>query len=226
MKTVTCIIPAYNEATRIGTVLEAVVGHPLISEIIVVDDGSKDATKDVVATYPVQLIAHPKNQGKSTAMYTGVMASTSEFILFLDADLKGLTQKDITDLILPVTSGQARWSMSMRRNSPYIHRKLGLDYISGERVFHKSDLAPLLEDFKNISGYGIETFLNLYLIKNKFSLKVIYWENVRFAWKAEKIGAWKGLLGDLKMVREMGKVMPLIKVPWMIYSMRRLMVRD
>ena len=48
---VSCVIPAYNEAARIAGVLEAVTRHPLINEVIVVDDGSTDETPNVVAKF-------------------------------------------------------------------------------------------------------------------------------------------------------------------------------
>ena len=225
MHKVSCIIPAYNEASRIDKVLSIVSGHPSFAEVIVVDDGSKDTTTDVVRTFPnVRLICHEQNKGKSMAMYTGVTSAIGDIIVFIDADLVGLSQKDITALIDPVITDKARWSMSMRNNTPWHFRKLGLDYISGERVFHREDLTPILEDFKKVSGYGIETFLNLFLIKQGYSLAVVYWADTRFAWKSEKVGFWKGLKGEIKMSREINKVAPVIKIPWIIYRLRKLMV--
>ena len=84
---ISCVICAYNEASRISKVLDVAVGHPSIREVIVVDDGSTDATKEVVKKYPsVRLIALEHNVGKSRAFVQGVAASTGELIMCLDAD--------------------------------------------------------------------------------------------------------------------------------------------
>ena len=70
MKTISCIIPSYNEEKRIIEVIQTVIRHPHVNEIIIVDDGSKDNTKKVIedflTTVPdvnnVRLIVHPKNK--------------------------------------------------------------------------------------------------------------------------------------------------------------------
>ena len=145
MKKISCIIPAYNEGKRIASVLDIVIGHPLISEVIVVDDGSSDDTRDVVARYSsIKLIALEKNGGKSAAIVEGVRQAENELILFLDADLSGLSANALSSLIEPVQSGKADVSISLRHNSPLQWRLMGLDYISGERVFSKNFLMPLL----------------------------------------------------------------------------------
>ena len=68
---VTCLLPAYNEAPRIGAVLDVVTRHPLIHEVIVIDDGSTDATANVAARKGVTLILMPQNGGKSRAIAAG-----------------------------------------------------------------------------------------------------------------------------------------------------------
>ncbi|GMW00596.1 MAG: hypothetical protein AMXMBFR84_17330 [Candidatus Hydrogenedentota bacterium] len=86
------IIPAYNEADRIGSTLTAYLAYlnkqSYRFEIIVVDDGSKDGTTDVVRnSFPgVQVIGYYPNRGKGHAVRTGLQAAAGAFRLFSDAD--------------------------------------------------------------------------------------------------------------------------------------------
>ncbi|MGE5138916.1 MAG: glycosyltransferase family 2 protein, partial [Rudaea sp.] len=88
------IIPAYNEQEGIARVVERVLAQrPALSEIgvdlefIVVDDGSRDRTVQIVERYPdVRLICHGKNQGYGAALKSGFRAARGEYLAFLDAD--------------------------------------------------------------------------------------------------------------------------------------------
>lgn len=201
MSKVSCIIPAYNEESRIGTVLRAVYDHPLIDEIIVVDDGSKDRTEDVVKKFKgVQLIVHEKNKGKSQAVVGGIIQSKGDIIFLLDADLIGLTPKDISDLVEPVLSQKADISISMRKNSPWISRKIGLDFISGERVFSRGLVQDHLNEMQKLPHFGLEVYLNKLVIKNKYRIKIIFWENVISLWPHKKRGLLSGFKSFLLMI--------------------------
>ena len=82
------VIPAYNELGRIRRAVldtRSVLGE--YADIIVVDDGSTDATAEEARTAGARVIAHEMNRGKGAAVKTGALASTSEWILVLDADL-------------------------------------------------------------------------------------------------------------------------------------------
>ncbi len=94
MKSISFIIPAYNEETSIIRAIDAVVGYATQHcdeyEVLVVDDGSTDKTRELAsghASSHVQLISHAQNKGKGAAVKTGVEASSKEWIVFLDADL-------------------------------------------------------------------------------------------------------------------------------------------
>ena len=118
MVALSCIIPAYNEAERIGAVLEVVTKHPLIDEIIVVDDGSVDSTARAAMVFnSVQVIIKPVNQGKSCAVCDGIRASHGSILLLLDADLVGISSDQLTNLIAPVMEGKADFSTSLRGNA-------------------------------------------------------------------------------------------------------------
>jgi dolichyl-phosphate beta-glucosyltransferase len=91
------IIPAYNEEKRIGLTLERTVDYlgrqPWTSEVLVVDDGSADATAIRVgewadATVPVRLVSNPGNRGKGYSIRHGLAEATGRFAGFMDADYK------------------------------------------------------------------------------------------------------------------------------------------
>lgn len=93
----TVVVPAYNEEERLGPTLAAITGHLRENEarwgaweVVVVDDGSTDGTRDLVtglADPRVQLVTSPRNRGKGHALRLGVAASRGARVLVTDADL-------------------------------------------------------------------------------------------------------------------------------------------
>ena len=92
--TVSIVIPAFNEAARIGDSIrkidEFVRQSPISFELIVVDDGSSDDTVAIINQFPMKelrLIRNHQNQGKGYTVRDGVLAATGKYVLFTDADL-------------------------------------------------------------------------------------------------------------------------------------------
>ena len=94
MKRLSIVIPAYNEARFIGTLLERISAvdlspYGLEKELIVVDDCSKDGTVVVVEKFPdVILCRHERNGGKGKAVRTGIARATGDYLMIQDADLE------------------------------------------------------------------------------------------------------------------------------------------
>jgi glycosyltransferase involved in cell wall biosynthesis len=85
MKTVSIIIPAYNEERTISRVLESVLSQTVKCEVLVIDDGSTDKTRELAMKYPVRLISASRG-GPGHARNLGCKLSTGEIIAFIDAD--------------------------------------------------------------------------------------------------------------------------------------------
>ncbi len=207
MNKISCIICAYNEEKRIWLVLNALKDHPDISEVIVVNDGSTDDTTNIVEQYDfVKLISFEKNQGKSKAMSAGINAAQNDILMFLDADILTITPTEISELAKPVLENKADVTFSLRKNSLWIYRQLGLDFVSGERVIAKKYFDNQTEEMSSLPGFGVEVFMNRIIIKNKLRLQSIDWKNVLVARKSAKLGFWMGFKGELKMIRQIHKV--------------------
>lgn len=115
---VAALVPAYNEAGRINTVLQALGQVKIIDEIIVINDGSSDATEadahQAAGNDPRLIIfRHKKNLGKGQALFTGCSASQAKYIVMLDADLIGLKPAHIENLISPVISGDSEMAIGV-----------------------------------------------------------------------------------------------------------------
>jgi glycosyltransferase involved in cell wall biosynthesis len=104
------IIPVYNEVNSIAEILRRVEKTKLPWEIVVVDDGSKDGTRDILAGLDgkagVRVILHEKNQGKGAAVRTGIQNARGDILLIQDADLE-YDPRDYPALLKPIEEGIA-----------------------------------------------------------------------------------------------------------------------
>ncbi len=102
------IVPVYNERPYIEEVLQRVQEVDLDKEIIVVDDGSTDGTREVLAKLGAQdgitIIYHPRNRGKGAAIRTALGHTTGDLVIIQDADLE-YDPDDYPDLIAPFQKG-------------------------------------------------------------------------------------------------------------------------
>jgi glycosyltransferase involved in cell wall biosynthesis len=110
-RTVSIVIPAYNEERFIGTLLQQIAAIDLspagfTSELIVVDDGSRDRTADIAATFPGVRVLRKANGGKGSAVLAGVHAATGDWLLIQDADLE-YDPRDYLPMLQSVAGGHA-----------------------------------------------------------------------------------------------------------------------
>lgn len=173
------VIPAYNERPTIQKLLDRVRDTRLPLEMIVVDDGSRDGTRELLAElqdeYRLTLLLHEKNQGKGAAVRTGLMAATGDAVVIQDADLE-YDPRDYRLLLLPILEDRAdivygsRFLSGDRSISPLWHQRgnqfltclsnlrTGLSLTDVEtcyKVFRREfiqRIAPTLQE----RGFGIE----------------------------------------------------------------------
>lgn len=220
-----CLIPAWNEAARIGGVLSAVAGHPDLGPVTVIDDGSTDGTADVARAAGVAVLRTPGNLGKTRALLHGLRQVAGDHVVLLDADLVGLDAEDVGRLVRPVAAGAAGASISLRGNAPRTWRLIGLDYISGERVLPMRLLRPRFDDIEVLPRFGFEVFLNRLLIADRTPLAVVGWPGVSSPSKASKQGLWRGIVSDARMMGDIFRTISPTESLSQIAAMRRLRVR-
>lgn len=106
------VIPIYNEISTIHEILKRVEGTGLAREIIMVDDGSTDGTRDALRELEAQnkkgvvILYHESNSGKGAAVKTGIERATGSIILIQDADLE-YDPRDYPKLLDPILDGRA-----------------------------------------------------------------------------------------------------------------------
>lgn len=199
---VSCIIPFWNEADRIGTVLSALAEVPIVDEIILVDDGSTDGSIQPTDTR-ISLYRLEKNQGKSAAMRFGFWKAKGAIILFLDADLKHITSAHIEKLVEPVLRQECAFAIAQREYFSFF------DVVGGERVLIKNDWIPFFEK-EQFHRNATEIGMNRYILLNNISIKTVKWQKVRQVYKSNKIGFLKGIKKDMSYVVDWMKQMGML----------------
>jgi polyisoprenyl-phosphate glycosyltransferase len=204
---ITAIIPAYNEEQTIGNVLDCITKVEEITQIIVVSDGSTDKTAEVAASFNIEVIELVENVGKGGAMKAGIERCSNENVVFLDADLIGLTEKHVKDLIMPVIYNETDMTIGIFKNGRIVTdlAQKVTPYLSGQRAVKKTvlDRIPNID----ITRYGVEVALTKFADKNSISSKEIYLEDMTHVTKEEKLGLIKGMQARFKMYWDIVKIL-------------------
>lgn len=206
MEKVSVIIPAFNEAATVSSVIKVVSTYELVNEIIVVDDGSTDSTALLASGCGVHVIRLPENKGKGNALATGVKAASNNVVLFLDADLIGINQQHIADLILPVLNDEVKMAVGKFYSGEFwttLSQHI-TPFLSGQRAISKDAIS----NFKNMEqfGFGVEAVLTLFFIKNKLPFKPVLLHNLHHVVKERKFGFFRGFYLRLKMYCEILRI--------------------
>ncbi len=221
---VAAVVPAFNEERRIGAVVEVLHASDSVNEIIVVDDGSTDATAkaacrfrpsgrspmalaegEAEGTNGVQAITLSQNVGKGGAMRAGVLQTDADVILFLDADLVGLTSAHVDALVRPVASGEADMAVGIFRGGRCVTdlSQFLVPYISGQRVIRRDVFlsVPHIETAR----FAVEMMLTRCAKARGLKVQTVSLFGVTHVMKEEKRGLFKGVLDRARMYRDIAR---------------------
>jgi polyprenyl-phospho-N-acetylgalactosaminyl synthase len=199
---VSAVIPAFNEAATIAEAASVAVAHADILEVIVVDDGSTDGTARAAERAGATVVRLDHNQGKALAMEAGVKAASHDIILFLDADVTGLTSESLDRIMQPVVDGRHEMYVGLRaRKTLWLNRIMRISpIIGGERALTRRLWHAVPGKYKK--RFQIEIALN-YTAKHfeqgmGFELVTGTVHRV----KEQKYGLARGLFGRLRMIAD------------------------
>jgi len=132
----TVVMPCFNEIATVSTVVQEVLDSPYTAELIIVDDGSTDGTRDVLAELDdprIRVLLQPRNQGKGAALRRGFAEATSPYVLVQDADLE-YDPGEYGDLLQPLIDDKADVVYGSRFLSGRPHRVLYFWHSVGNRL--------------------------------------------------------------------------------------------
>jgi glycosyltransferase involved in cell wall biosynthesis len=212
------VMPVYNERATIHEIVRRVLAVPIRIELIIVDDGSKDGTRDMLAalaaTLPIKLVLQPANAGKGSALRRGFQEVTGDIVIIQDADLE-YSPEEFPQLIELICQGRA----DVVYGSRFVgrHRVFLFTHYAGNRfltfvtnVLYNTMLSDMETCYKVMrtevlrsmtlrsDGFGIEPELTAKIFKRHYRVYEVpitydgrgYEEGKKITWRDGFVALW------------------------------------
>jgi glycosyltransferase involved in cell wall biosynthesis len=185
------VIPVFNERATVAELLRRVQAVAIDKEVILVDDGSSDGTREILAGLAgrpgIRVIHHERNRGKGAALRTGFAAAHGDVVLVQDADLE-YDPEDYHALLQPILAGKADVVLGSRFVGGGPHRVLYYWHYVGNRL-----LTTLSNVFTNLNLSDMETCYKVFRREVLAGLDI---EEARFGFEPEIVakvarGHWR-----------------------------------
>ena len=199
------VIPARNEEETIVLNIDAARGCRFVREVIVVDDGSTDATAGKAEAAGARVIRRTGSDGsKAHAMRDGVDASDADAILFVDADCTGLTAAHLDAIVEPIHAGRAALSLGTFDYGPVANPLVRrFPPLTGERCVPRELFDAIGPD--KLDGYTIEIRINEVVCERRLPVVLRTMHGVFHRTKRDKFGRIEGVKRTLRMFRDLPK---------------------
>jgi glycosyltransferase involved in cell wall biosynthesis len=172
------IIPVYNEAETLDLIMAAVAAVPVEKEIILVDDGSTDGSREKLQQFEnldrIRVLYHDRNQGKGAAIRTGLAAAEGDLVIIQDADLE-YDPREIPLLMQPILAGRADVVYGSRFMGAGPHRVLYFwHYLGNQLITLLSNMLTNLNLTDMETGYKLfrrEVIQSITIEESRFGLE-------------------------------------------------------